>query len=45
MLVAPITDLIRMKQAAGRAKDLGAVEILRALREERERAGLREPDA
>ena len=34
VLVASIDDLIRMKRAAGRAKDLRAVEELGALREE-----------
>ena len=32
--VASIDDLIRMKQAAGRPKDLIEVEVLGALREE-----------
>lgn len=37
VMVASIDDLIRMKRAAGRAKDLIAVEILSALKEEREK--------
>jgi len=36
VMVASIDDLLRMKRAAGRAKDLLAVEILSALKEERE---------
>lgn len=40
VMVASIDDLLRMKRAAGRPKDLLAVEILSALKEERER---REP--
>ena len=36
VLVSTLDDLIRMKQAAGRAKDRAEVEILAALREERE---------
>lgn len=39
VLVASIDDLLRMKRAAGRPKDLLAVEILTALKEERERSG------
>jgi hypothetical protein len=35
--VASIDDLIRMKRAAGRPRDLLAVEILSALKEERDR--------
>jgi hypothetical protein len=35
--VAALDDLIRMKRAAGRAKDRAEVEILAALREERSR--------
>lgn len=38
VLVASIDDLIRMKRAAGRRKDLLAVEELSALREEVDRA-------
>ena len=34
VMVASVDDLIRMKQAAGRPKDLFAVELLGALREE-----------
>jgi hypothetical protein len=37
VMVASIDDLLRMKRAAGRAKDLLAVEILSALKEEREK--------
>lgn len=37
VMVASIDDLIRMKRAAGRTKDLLAVEILAALKEEREK--------
>jgi predicted nucleotidyltransferase len=37
VLVATVEDLIRMKTAAGRAKDRAEVEILAALREERDR--------
>ena len=37
VLVATLDDLIRMKRAAGRAKDRAEVEILSALREERGR--------
>jgi hypothetical protein len=36
VLVASIDDLLRMKRAAGRPKDLIAVEILTAVKEERE---------
>jgi hypothetical protein len=35
VLVATLDDLIRMKQAAGRAKDRAELEILAALRDER----------
>jgi hypothetical protein len=35
VLVSTLDDLIRMKRAAGRAKDRAEVEILSALREER----------
>ena len=41
MLVASIDDLIRMKRAAGRAKDLIEVEVLAAVRDELERATAR----
>jgi hypothetical protein len=37
VMVASIDDLLRMKRAAGRPKDLLAVEILSALKEEREK--------
>jgi hypothetical protein len=37
VLVASVDDLIRMKQAAGRPKDLIEVEVLGALRDELER--------
>ena len=37
MLVASIDDLIRMKRAAGRAKDLIEVEVLAAVRDELQR--------
>jgi hypothetical protein len=37
VLVASVEDLIRMKRAAGRPKDLLALEELGALREERAR--------
>ncbi len=37
VLIASIDDLLRMKRAAGRPKDLIAVEILTAVKEERER--------
>lgn len=37
VMVASIEDLVRMKRAAGHPKDLLAVEILSALREERDR--------
>lgn len=37
VMVVSIDDLIRMKRAAGRPRDLLAVEILSALKEERER--------
>lgn len=37
VMVTSIDDLIRMKRAAGRPKDLIAVEILTAVKEERER--------
>jgi predicted nucleotidyltransferase len=37
VLVASIDDLIRMKRAAGRAKDLIEVEVLAAVRDERQR--------
>ena len=37
VMVASIEDLLRMKRAAGRPKDLIAVEILSALKEERDR--------
>lgn len=36
VLVSTLDDLIRMKRAAGRAKDRAEVEILAALREERD---------
>ena len=36
VLVASVDDLIRMKSAAGRPKDLVEVEILAALRDERD---------
>jgi hypothetical protein len=39
VLVASLDDLIRMKRAAGRAKDLLAIEELGALREELDRRG------
>jgi hypothetical protein len=39
VLVASIDDLIRMKRAAGRAKDLIEVEVLAALRDEIEGVG------
>lgn len=39
--VAAVEDLIAMKRAAGRAKDLVEVEILSALREEIDRGGWR----
>ena len=39
VLVAAVDDLIRMKRAAGRTKDLLAVEELGALREELDRNG------
>ena len=38
VLIASIDDLLRMKRAAGRPKDRIAVEILTAVKEERERA-------
>ena len=38
ILVTTLDDLIRMKRAAGRAKDRAEVEILAALRDERGRA-------
>ena len=41
--VAALDDLIRMKTAAGRPKDRVEVEILVALRDERERQGRYEP--
>lgn len=37
VMVTSIDDLIRMKRAAGRVKDLLAIEILSALKEEREK--------
>lgn len=37
VLVASIDDLLRMKRAAGRPKDLIEVEVLSAVKEERER--------
>jgi hypothetical protein len=37
VLVASVDDLIRMKRAAGRPKDLVEIEVLGALREESER--------
>jgi hypothetical protein len=37
VMVASLDDLIRMKQAAGRPKDLIEVEVLGALRDELER--------
>jgi hypothetical protein len=39
VLVASVDDLIRMKRAAGRPKDLLAVEELGALRDELARGG------
>ena len=39
VLVASIDDLIRMKRAAGRPKDLIEIEVLGAVRDEVERAG------
>jgi hypothetical protein len=39
LLVASVEDLIRMKRAAGRPKDLLAVEELGALRHELDRSG------
>jgi len=41
--VADLDDLIRMKLAAGRAKDRIEVEILAAVRDERERLGRTDP--
>ena len=41
--VASLDDLIRMKIAAGRAKDREAVETLVALRDVRERQGRTDP--
>jgi hypothetical protein len=41
--VASLEDLIRMKIAAGRPKDRVEVEILAALRDERDRQGLTDP--
>jgi len=38
--VADIDDLIRMKRAAGRRKDRIELEVLAAVREEREALGL-----
>lgn len=38
VMVASLDDLLRMKRAAGRPKDRIAVEILSALKEERERS-------
>lgn len=43
VLVTALDDLIRMKVAAGRLKDRVEVEILRALRDERDRRGLIDP--
>jgi hypothetical protein len=40
--VVSLDDLLRMKRAAGRPKDRVAIEILSALKEERERAGVAE---
>lgn len=37
VMIASIEDLLRMKRAAGRPKDLIAIEILSALKEERDR--------
>lgn len=41
--VVSLDDLLRMKRAAGRAKDRVEIEILTALKEERERANLSTP--
>lgn len=43
VLVADLDDLIRMKIAAGRPKDRIEVEILAAVRDERDRRGMTEP--
>jgi len=43
VLVCALEDLIRMKTAAGRPKDRIELEVLRALRDERDRRGLTEP--
>jgi hypothetical protein len=43
VLVCALDDLIRMKAAAGRRKDQVELEILRALRDERDRRGMTEP--
>jgi predicted nucleotidyltransferase len=43
VLVTALDDLIRMKVAAGRPKDRVEVEVLRALRDERDRRGMTEP--
>lgn len=43
VLVCALDDLIRMKAAAGRRKDLVELEVLRALRDERDRRGMTEP--
>lgn len=42
VLVASLDDLIRMKETAGRGKDIEGVRILRALRDELDRASKKE---